>query len=77
MLIESLTTRVLNVGIAVAYEVQAIFDLVVFIMTIARSWSGKHRRGKGGDFWSGNNLVDLVCRDGLFPRLPHTAITDF
>ncbi|KAI0042599.1 hypothetical protein FA95DRAFT_1499876, partial [Auriscalpium vulgare] len=54
-------TAVRDSDLAVAWEAQAVFDLLVFAMTVRKTWTSRGHIARGDI-----GLVDLVLRDGAF-----------
>ena len=53
--------------LAIAWEVLLVYDIVVFTLTVARSWRSRRRRDHPFDF-STTSVLDLILRDGGCPK---------
>lgn len=58
------------IGIAVAWEALFTFDVLIFAMTLLKTWRQRFRYAPGVR----NGIVTLMLRDGEHPRFPRPSL---
>lgn len=51
------------VDLAIAWEVLLVYDIVIFTLTVVKSWRTRLRRDRPFEF-SRSSVLDLIVRDG-------------